>query len=90
MPIVMEIPRLACPLRLPFRSMRDVFDHCAQAHGPQSAPWQRDEYTRARRLAHIGLSDLFSCYTSGDLEALRWHHIAYEVRELSHLAENPR
>lgn len=90
MSVVMEIPRLACPLRLPFVHMRDVFDHCEQAYGPQGEPWQRDEYRRARRLARSGLEELFSCFTASDLDAVKWEHIADEVRALTHLAENPR
>lgn len=90
MSVLMEIPRMICPLRLPFRSMRDVFDHCEQAYGPQGEPWRRDEYIRARRLARLGLEELFSCFTAGDLSALRWESIAGEVRALTHLAENPR
>ena len=89
MSVVMDVPRMICPLRLLFRSMREVFDHCELNHGPQGEPWHRVEYHRARRLARSNLDELFSCFTADDLSALRWEHIAEEVRALTHLAENP-
>lgn len=83
-------PRLVCPLRLPFTSLRDVMDHCAQANPSQVPEWRTHEYFRAGVIARRNLSLLFDSLSCIDLADVRWADIAEDVAALSTLAMNPQ
>jgi hypothetical protein len=83
-------PRLVCPLRLPFTSLRDVMDHCAQIPHQQLPEWRYQEYLRAGVMAWRNLTSLFDSLSCEDLSTIRWADIAEDVADLSTLARNPQ
>lgn len=82
-------PRMVCPLRLPFESLRNVMDHCAQIPHQQLPERRYREYLRAGVMARRQLTKLFDKMTQAELATVRWDDIADDVADLSTLARNP-